>query len=855
MISIKLRPSVLQRLLPLVALLIFFAALWVLHDSLRKFHYHEIIGWMHAVTLIDLLLAIGLTVVSYLAMTAYDQLGILYLEHPLPRGRVMLISFISYTFSNNIGLSLLTGASMRYRLYSTWGLSTEEITKLVSFTTVTFWLGILTAGGLVFALEPLAWPVVSGLPTASIRILGFLFLLLAAAYLLLLKLRRTAFRFRSWEFPLPSLRLAVAQLTVGALDWILAGGVLFALLPEQIPFSFPHFIGIYLLAQIVALISNVPGGLGVFESMVLLFAPDESSAALLGSLLLYRAIYYLLPLIVATLLLAVTEVMQQKVVVNRIARLIGQWGSVVVPQFLALSTLVAGAVLLFSGATPEEPGRLYWLQGFIPLPIVESSHFLSSLTGAVLLLLARGLYRRLDAAYLFTGIFLAGGALFSLLKGADYEEAILLALLLAALIPCHRHFYRKSSLFAESFSLSWIVTILLVFGCSIWLGIFAYKHVTYSGELWWHFALQADAPRFMRATVGTGSLLLLFSFARLLRPSVKTPERPDALALDKARMIIAGTPATEANLALLGDKALLFDDQQRGFVMYGIEGQSWISMGDPVGPPATARDLAWQFRELVEQHGGQTVFYEVGPAMLHVYLDMGLTLYKLGEDAKVLLSEFTLAGSKHSELRYTQRRLGREGCSFEVLPAAAVPGLLPDLRRISDTWLRTKNSREKGFSMGYFQENYLLNFPVAVVRLQDEIIAFANLWTGAEKEELSVDLMRYIPQAPDGIMDYLFINLMLWGQAQGYQFFSLGMAPLSGLENRPFAPLWNRIGAFVFRYGEHFYNFEGLRHYKGKFGPHWEPRYLASPGGFVLPRILTNITALISGGIKGVVGK
>ncbi|MCG2742735.1 MAG: bifunctional lysylphosphatidylglycerol flippase/synthetase MprF [Desulfobacteraceae bacterium] len=767
----------------------------------------------------------------------------------------MLASFISYSFSNNIGLSLLTGASMRYRLYSAWGLSAEEITRLVSFTAVTFWLGILTAGGVVFILEPLTLPAISGLPISSSRTLGFLFLLAAAAYLLLLKLRRAAFRFRSWEFSLPSLKLGMLQLIVGALDWILAGSVLFVLLPEQMLLSFPQFVGIYLLAQIVALISNVPGGLGVFESMILLFAPQASSAALMGSLLLYRTIYYLLPLIVATALLAVTEALHRKVALSRIARLVGQWGSVVVPQFLALSTLLAGAVLLFSGATPVVPERLHWLHNFIPLPIVEFSHFFGSVTGAVLLLMARGLYRRLDAAYMFTALFLVGGILFSLFKGADYEEALLLALLLAALLPCRRHFYRKSSLFAESFSFSWIVAILLVFGCSAWLGIFVYKHVAYSGELWWHFALKADAPRFMRATVGAGTLLFFFSLARLLRPVAMKPEQVDASALDKARAIIATMPATEANLALLGDKALLFDEQQRGFVMYGIEGQTWISMGDPVGPPENARDLAWQFRELVERHGGQTVFYEVGPAMLHVYLDMGLTLYKIGEDASVLLDDFTLTGSKHSGLRYTHRRLGKEGCSFEVLPASAVSGLLPDLQRVSDAWLQAKNSREKGFSLGYFKADYLLNFPLAVVWMHGEIVAFANLWSGAGKQKLSVDLMRYIPQAPDGIMDYLFVNLMLWGQEQGYQLFSLGMAPLSGLENRPFAPLWNRIGAFVYRHGEHFYNFEGLRYYKEKFGPVWEPRYLASPGGFILPLILANITSLISGGIKGVVGK
>jgi Uncharacterized conserved protein len=134
-------------------------------------------------------------------------------------------------------------------------------------------------------------------------------------------------------------------------------------------------------------------------------------------------------------------------------------------------------------------------------------------------------------------------------------------------------------------------------------------------------------------------------------------------------------------------------------------------------------------------------------------------------------------------------------------------------------------------------------------------VAFASLWTSLSKVELSVDLMRYGPEAPPAVMQYLFTELMLWGREQGYQFFGLGMAPLAGLERRALAPLWSRLGAFMYRHGEQFYNFQGLREYKAKFDPIWEPRYIASPGGVALPRILTNIATLISGGLSGVLAK
>ncbi|KAB2931260.1 MAG: DUF2156 domain-containing protein [Candidatus Contendobacter sp.] len=165
-----------------------------------------------------------------------------------------------------------------------------------------------------------------------------------------------------------------------------------------------------------------------------------------------------------------------------------------------------------------------------------------------------------------------------------------------------------------------------------------------------------------------------------------------------------------------------------------------------------------------------------------------------------------------------------------------------------------KNAREKGFSLGFYREDYLPTGPVAIVRRDADIAAFANLWRGG-REELSVDLMRYPPDSPNGLMDYLFIQIMLWGRDQGYEWFNLGMAPLAGLQNRNLAPLWNRFGAMVFGGGGAFYNFRGLHQYKDKFNPRWEARYLAAPGGLALPRVLTDLTTLIAGGVKGVIGK
>ena len=180
---------------------------------------------------------------------------------------------------------------------------------------------------------------------------------------------------------------------------------------------------------------------------------------------------------------------------------------------------------------------------------------------------------------------------------------------------------------------------------------------------------------------------------------------------------------------------------------------------------------------------------------------------------------------------------------------------MDEVRRVSDDWLAHKQVSEKGFSLGFFDPDYLLRFPLAAIEQEGRILAFANLWPGPGKEELSLDLMRFVETDVKGLIDGLFVQVLLWGKEQGYRWFSLGMAPLSGFEHHPLAPLWNRLGALLFRYGEHFYNFQGLREFKEKFDPVWEPRYLASPGGLAAPIVLTRVASLVSGGMRGVLVK
>jgi len=589
--------------------------------------------------------------------------------------------------------------------------------------------------------------------------------------------------------------------------------------------------------------------------VLLLIPGDMAAPQALGALIVYRGIYYLMPLMMATVALGLEELLRRRAFFAKIQSLAGGTLDALFIPLLSLAVFVSGAILMFSGALPAIPHRLAYLKESLPLPFLEISHFLGSLAGMGLLLLARGLQRRLDAAYLLAIGLLGFGVVASLLKGFDYEEASILVLILMVLLPCRRFFFRRTSLLSESFTPGWLAAIAVVVAASIWLGLFAFRHVEYRQELWWHFSAKAEAPRFLRATVGTLALALGFGLARLLRPAAYRPAESADDWMQIVPAIVAQSPVAAANLALLGDKQFLFSENRQAFIMYGVIGQTWVAMGDPVGPPEQWPELLWQFRQAADRYADRAVFYEVGPGQLHLYSDMGLTFFKLGEEARVPLTGFSLEGSGRKDLRYSHRKLAKLDCTFEIITSEAVPAQMDVLKTISDAWLKEKNTREKGFSLGFFEPAYVRRFPVAIVRIRDRIVAFASIWPTVAREELSVDLMRFRPDSPNGVMDYLFIELMLWGTAQGYRWFNLGMAPLSGMGTHELAPLWHRIGGLVVRFGDHFYNFQGLRAYKEKFNPVWQPRYLAAPGGLTLPRTLADIGALISGGLKGILFK
>ena len=828
-------------------------AFW-LHHLLGRYHWSDILARVQAISNTKLLRAAFFTCAGYSCLTLYDALAVRFAGARVPYPRVALISFMGYAIGHNVGFNSISGGAVRYRAYTALGLSAGQIATIIAFGTLTFFLGASVLLGVSLLTNAGMSGSVLHVHASLALLAGGILLAAVAAYLWLVCTRHAPLKFRKIVIPVPKPRVAFAQIGISCVDMLCATSVLYVLLPREAAIGFFAFAGVYLIALAAGAVSNVPGGIGVFEFVLLLLMPSVPTDRLLGALIAYRAIYYFAPFAIALVLLGAHEVWIHRAPVVRLGRVVRAFLTAVTPQAIAIAVFLGGAVLLFSGATPGLGNRLTLLRNFVPLSVLELSHLLGSVVGVGLLIIAHGLYRRLYTAWWITIWLLCAGILLSLLKGFDYEEATILALVAIMLSSARSRFRRRASLIEQHYSAAWITAFFLVLLMAGWLVLFAYRHLPYDNELWWQFAFHASAPRSLRASLLAVMIGAAYGLWRVLRPAPRRFSAPKSEDLECVAALIEKGTTTTDNLALLGDKNLLFNQDRTACIMFQSSGSSWVAMGDPIGPAALGEELAWEFLEECDGMAVSPVFYQVTPERLPLYVDLGLTLSKLGEEARVPLESFTLEGAARSDLRQAQRRASRDGASFEIIGRAAVPAMLPELRAVSDAWLSAKNAVEKRFSLGFFDERYLSHFDVAMIRHQGAVVAFANLWRGGSTE-LSVDLMRYNDAAPKGVMDYMLIECMLWGRAQGFRWFNLGMAPLSGLEEHALAPTWHKLGRIVQRYGETFYNFEGLRKFKEKFNPVWRPRYLAAPDGLAMAGALLDVTALISGGVRNVLRK
>ncbi|MDR3514415.1 MAG: bifunctional lysylphosphatidylglycerol flippase/synthetase MprF [Azospirillaceae bacterium] len=832
-----------------MGLLVLVLAAWALHYMLKEFRYREVVDHLQTLPVSAFVKALTLMMLSYWTLTGYDVSALHYIGVKLPYRTVALASFAGYAIGNNVGFMMLSGGSVRYRIYSAAGVGASDVARVIAFCGLMFTVGITAVGaaGLLVGADTMA-PMLR-LPPRAVEAIAALLILALLAAIAVAGLVRRPLRLWRWTLILPSPTFLLVQIAIASLDILLSGGVLWVLLPGDPSLSYGGFLAVYSAALVSGLLSHLPGGLGVFDSIIIVgLSPHLPVSAVLGALVAFRAIYYLVPLVAAGLLLAANELKSQRHLATLALRLVGGWVSIMVPWAMAAMTFIGGVIILIDGAVPSTPWRMAEIRAVVPGPVVELSHLVASLIGAALLLLARGLYRRLESAHTATTLLMAIGILATLLKGLDYEAAALLAVMLAVLAPCRPEFRRPAALTDLNFSPGWMAAILAAVVASLWLALFAFQHVSYAADLWWQFGPDADAGRSLRAAA-TVVVAVLYATARpLLRPRAVQPPLPDLDDLAHIRHVLPTTTRPDAAVALAGDKCLLFNDARTAFVMYAVRGRTWLALGDPVGPEAEQAELIWRFRELCDRRGSRPAYLEVSAAVLPLYLDVGMTLLKMGDEARIPLGDFSLDHPDRADLRARVEQCRALGYRAAIVPQSLVGTLIPQLLDLASTWRQITGHRDKAFTAGPPVAAYLTEFDLAVIYQDQRVVGFANLLNG---QLGGIDLVRVLPGAPAGLLDLLVVTGIDWARNRGCPVFSLGLTPPADFESNHFAMLWQRFDLAFFTLGEHFGAMPALRHYKARFAPLWEPRYLACPGGLVPGQVLADATMLVKEGPRG----
>ncbi len=284
---------------------------WLLVSQARTIDWQEVLTSLRDYPLSVAGMAVLLAAASFTLYSCFDLLGRRYTGHTLSTPTVMTVTFVSYVFNLNLG-SLVGGVAFRYRLYSRLGLNTGLITRVMTLSMLTNWIGYLLLGGLVFSIMPPALPDSWPISTAHLRLIGVVLVLIAAGYLALCTFsRQRELTIRGHALVLPPARLAALQLFLGASNWLIMSGVIYVLLQQRI--EFPAVVSVLLLAAIAGVITHVPAGLGVLEAVfVALLSHQMPQPAILAALVAYRVIYYLAPLCIAAVVYLVMEAQAKK---------------------------------------------------------------------------------------------------------------------------------------------------------------------------------------------------------------------------------------------------------------------------------------------------------------------------------------------------------------------------------------------------------------------------------------------------------------------------------------------------------------------------------------------------------------
>jgi len=524
-------------------------------------------------------------------------------------------------------------------------------------------------------------------------------------------------------------------------------------------------------------------------------------------------------------------------------------------------TLGSGIVNIISAAGRSLPGRHALLREVFPLEFLHLSRFLSLLVGFVLIVSSLNIFKRKKRALVLVLLLSGLSVVFHMTKGLDYEEAALSFVLMGALFFARKSFTVKSS----TPDLRWSLAGLLMAAAAVLL---------YGTLGFWlldkrDFGLSFSVADSIRRTVSAiafvkdprliphtrfahwfldsldliSIMAILYVLYSLFRPVFY---RLRTLPQERSRAAEILEKHGRSSLdvfKLYSDKTYFFSSSGLTFLSYRMAGAFAIVLADPIGPEEEIPGIIHAFRGICEENDWRLAFHQTLPDFLPHYRAEGFKKLKIGDDAIVDLAEFSLDGKRMKHIRHYLNQFEKSGFRSVYHEPPVPDDVMAGIREVSDDWLKIPGRRERGFTMGTFSEQEIRKTPVLVMAGPDgRIVAFMNIIRSYAPGETTIDLMRHRRDAPDGIMDGLFVKLFQRQKEKGFTRFSLGLAPMSGFQEGEEAGAEERAVQFFIQRLNFLFSYSGLYQYKAKFATHWEPRYTIYRNVVDLPRLVIALT-------------
>jgi len=788
----------------------------------------------------SLLLILVITFAAVLPMLLYDVILVRILKLNVSKKELLEQSFIANSFSNLIGFGGLIGAMLRTYFFHKLEQDKRKLLGVIASVSLYYLTGISLLSWIV-TIRYRHFPLFVDTKWLYFAVVGVGLYLPVFLTIHMIKSKKD-------NQTLIASNVSFKLVIVSVIEWFAVFGAIFVLSRILgISITFENLFPVYIVAACAGIISMIPGGLGSFDLVFIwgmqdLNIPEEKVLVLL---LFYRVGYYFIPFLISLVFFVKLYWERWNQSWNYLPKAIVQGLSHVL---LTMLVFLSGLILLLSASVPGIMSRLKIAQELLSFPIINVSHQLSVAAGFLLLGLSRGIEYSVKRTYDLTMFALILAALFSIFKGIDYEEAIFLIIVALLLRMSKGQFYRESYVLTWGKTIFDVTIILIITSMYILIGYsnLPIAKLTIPTNLL-PYVIVDYRDLFKSAAIGLVIALLILLTGYLISLPKKwkfeksighEKEITDHLTKYRGKVL--------SHLIFLHDKYISWNSQKNVLIPFQRFADKLVILGDPIGEKKELSNAIEEFQEIADLYGFTPVFYQVSDEMLPYLHGHGFTFFKLGEEAFVDLKTFSLTGNKMKGLRTLKNKFNRNNFFLELVEPPFSTELLEELRGISNEWLQGR--KEKGFSLGFFDEDYLNKAPIAIVRDENKrILGFMSIMhVYDDHQTISVDLMRVRPEAPSGTIDFLFLSLIDWAKEQRYQRFNMGMAPLANVGLSRFSFLSEKIAAQLFLHGHFIYQFKGLRKFKQKYTNIWEPKYLAYRRKSSLPIIMAQITLLIS---------